>query len=73
MNSVTMLEVSDALRAANVVHTTQHNNRIVTADNWLKEWSTKAQAADILLVLLVPEYKVSCHVMKFTQTRSFFN
>lgn len=59
MSSVTMLEVSDALRAADCQHTTQHNNRTVTSENWFDVWSEKAQEADYLLVFFVPEYKTN--------------
>ena len=55
MGSVPMLEVEHALRSANCEHTTHHDNRRFTAENWWEEWSTKAKEADYLLVFFVPE------------------
>ena len=55
MGSVPMLEVEHALRSANCEHTTHHDNRRFTAENWWEEWSTKAGEADNLLVFFVPE------------------
>ena len=59
MASVTMLEVADAIQNANYTNTTQHDNRRFTKDNWWEEWRTKAEEADVLLVLFVPEYKLN--------------
>ena len=55
MGSVPMLEVEYALRSANFEHTTHHDNRRFTKENWWEEWSAKAQEADNLIVFFVPE------------------